>query len=66
MADSLFQSIGAVKAFDKTENGFEFRCEHGLVRVTALADGIVRVRATQAAISARISRTRSPKRTGRN
>ncbi len=48
MADSLFQSIGVVKAFDKTENGFELRCEHGLVRVTALADDIVRVRATQA------------------
>jgi alpha-glucosidase len=66
MADSLFQSIGAVRAFDKTENGFEFRCEHGLVRVTALADDIVRVRATQASdfgpdFSYAIAKTHWPK-----
>jgi alpha-glucosidase len=48
MADSLFQSIGAVTAVEKGENNIEFRCEHGRVRVIVLADGIVRVRATQA------------------
>jgi alpha-glucosidase len=48
MADSLFQSIGAVTAFEKDGNSFSFHCEHGRVRLTILSDGIVRVRATQA------------------
>src|ERR1700733_13781794 len=48
MAESLFQGIGGVQAFHKGENSFELSCKHGRVRVTALTDGIVRVRATQA------------------
>jgi alpha-glucosidase len=48
MADPHFQSIGAVEAFEDNGGVFDLRCEHGLIRVAILSDGIVRVRATQA------------------
>jgi len=66
MSDSPFQSIGAVKAFQRRDSSFEFRCEHGRVCVIVLADGIVRVRATRATefgpdFSYAIARTQWPK-----
>ncbi|MGA2605303.1 MAG: glycoside hydrolase family 31 protein [Verrucomicrobiia bacterium] len=66
MADSHFQSIGAIKAVRRHDNSFEFRCAHGKVRITVLSDRTVRVRATQAskfgpAFSYAIAKTHWPK-----
>jgi alpha-glucosidase len=66
MAHSPFQSIGAIKTFRRRDDSFEFRCEHGRVRITVLSGRTVRVRATQASafgpdFSYAIAKTRWPK-----
>ncbi len=66
MIDSQFQGVGAIKTRRKNGNTFDFHCEHGLVRVTVLSDGIVRVRATKSNdfgpdFSYAIARTKWPK-----
>ena len=48
MANNQFVGLGAVRSVAKLDNGLEFLCEAGRVRVTVLSDSIVRVRATQA------------------
>jgi len=75
MADPGLIGIGNVQEVHHTDNTVEFQCERGRVRVTALSDSIVRVRATQAAdfgpdFSYAVARTSWPKakatvRTGR-
>ena len=47
MARSRFVSIGNVKAVNRTDNGVEFVCQHGRVRVQVFSDSVVRVRATR-------------------
>jgi alpha-glucosidase len=48
MSKSRFVTVGKVKSVYREKNAVEFVCQNGRVRVTALADNIIRVRATRA------------------
>jgi len=66
MTDCAFTSVGSVITVEKRDSAVDFVCKHGRVRVTVLADGIVRVRATRATelgpdFSYAVARKRWPK-----
>ena len=66
MADNSFISIGNVRSVTSNDGAIDIVCTHGRVHIAVLADGIVRVRATQATgfgpdFSYAISKTKWPK-----
>lgn len=66
MADNSFISIGNVRSVTSGDRTMDVVCTHGQVRVAVLADGIVRVRATQATgfgpdFSYAVAKTKWPK-----
>lgn len=48
MSTHTFRSVGSVRSIRKRSDGWDFVCEGGLVRLSWLRDGVIRVRATPA------------------
>ncbi|MCX7916121.1 MAG: DUF4968 domain-containing protein, partial [Verrucomicrobiae bacterium] len=48
MSTQTFRSVGEVRSIRKNADGWDFACQGGLMRLTWLRDGLIRVRATSA------------------